>query len=222
MSDDVVDYATWGESFFTSAVSLDRVLAGVDVLAGHPIDVGPVGIGPGRMIRIRATGSIGRADGERLGEDPVTFRVSVPVALEFAIVLGLETQRFAAEMSVPLVLTARARRDLAILLDVTPPTADEVAVRVEAQGVRASITKRVADVEGELRRFVSSYVARELDKPEVVAARVIDVSGAIDKALTALGAGTPRATELTSDLPTALEAEIREHETLFTDNTLLP
>lgn len=222
MSDDFVDYAAWGVAFFRSAVSAERVLAGINVLAGQPIDVGPIGVGPGRVVKIRATGAIGQAVGARVGEDPVSFRIELPVALEFAIDLGVDTQRFVADIDVPLVLTARARRDLAIVLDVTPPTAQQVVVRVQAQGVRASITKRAANVEGELQRFVASYVARELDKPYVVAARTIDVSGAIDKAITTLGPRAPQAEEMTSDLPTALEAEIREHETLFTDDTLTP
>lgn len=222
MSDDYVDYADWGVAFFRSAVSADRVLAGINVLAGQPIDVGPLGIGPGRVVKIRATGAIGQAVGVRASEDPVSFRIDLPVSLEFAIDLGVDTHRFLADISVPLVLTARARRDLAIVLDVAPPTAEQVVVRVRAQGVRASITKRAANVEGELKRFVASYVVRELDKPYVMAARVIDVSGAIDKAITTLGLRAPQAEEMTSDLPTALEAEIREHETLFTDDTLTP
>lgn len=217
MDDEVVDYATWGESFFRSAVSAERVLAGINVLAGQPIDVGPLGVGPGRVVKIRATGAIGTAEGVKVGEDPVSFRVRLPVTLDFAIDLGVDTHRFLADMTVPLVLTARARRDLAIVLDVEGPRPDEVEVRVKAQGVRASITKHAANVEGELRRFVASYVAREVDKPYVMAARVIDVSGAIDKAIATLGPRAPRAADMTSDLPTALKAEIREHEALFTD-----
>ena len=44
---DHIEYADWGERFFRSAVSAERVLAGINVLAGQQIDVGPMGVGPG-------------------------------------------------------------------------------------------------------------------------------------------------------------------------------
>lgn len=212
-----IGYAEWGVGFFTTAVTSERVLAGINVLAGQQIDVGPMGVGPGRIVKVRATGCIGTAVGERTGSDPVTFQVSLPVSLEFTIDLGMDKHRFTADMSVPLVLTARARQDLAIVLDVTPPTPQQVVVRLKAQGLRASITQHAANVEGELKRFVSKYVAREIDKPYVVKARIIDVSGAIDRAIATLGPKPPKAARVASDFDAALEAEIRQREALFTD-----
>jgi hypothetical protein len=103
--------------------------------------------------------------------------------------LGMDKHRFAADLVVPLALTARARRDLAIVLDVVPPRASQIDLRLRAHGLRASITQYAAGVEGELRRFVAGYVARELDKPYVLAARVIDVAGLIERAMGAGGGG---------------------------------
>jgi hypothetical protein len=155
-----------------------------------------------------------------VSDDPVSFRVQLPVSLEFAINLGVDTHRFVADIMVPLMLTARARADLAIVLDVDPPTAGQVVVRLKAKGLRASITQHAANVEGELKRFIAKYVGREIEKPYVKAARLIDVSGAIDTAVSSLGLRSPRAEEMTSDLPSALEAEIRLQEELFVDETL--
>lgn len=180
---DYVDYAAWGTAFFTSAVTTERVLAGVGVMAGRPIDVGPLGVGPGRLVKVRATGRIGEAAGVRTGDSPVTFDVTLPVALDLVIDLGVDKHRFAADITVPLALTARARRDLAIVLDVVPPRGSQLAVRLRAQGLRASVTQYAGGVEGELRRIVARYVARELDEPHVLAARVIDVAGLIDRAM---------------------------------------
>ena len=219
-ADDVISYADWGEGFFHRAVTAERVLSGINVLSGQVIDVGPMGVGPGRVVKVTAKGEIGRAVGERVSHDPVSFRVQLPVSLEFAINLGVDTHRFVADITVPLVLTARARADLAIVLDVDPPSSSEVVVRLKAQGLRASITQHAANVEGELKRFVAKYVSREIEKPYVRAACLIDVSGAIDKAMTTLGPRSPRAEEMTSDLPGALEAEIREQQQLFVDETL--
>jgi hypothetical protein len=104
------------------------------------------------------------------------------------------------------------------LSGVSPPRPSEVGCRLQAQGLRASITQYAANVEGELKRFVSKYVTRELEKPYVVAARTIDVSGAIDKAMSTLGPRPGQAEELRSDLSGALEAEIREQEQFFVDD----
>ncbi len=182
MSEELIDYGAWGERFFATAVTTERVLAGVNVLAGRPIDVGPMGVGPGRLVKVSAKGRIGHATGERSGGNPITFRIELPVDLEFFIDFGMDKQHFDAQVSVPLHIAARGRDDLAIVLDVTPPAPAEVVVRLTAQGVRASLTGRVANIDGELRRFIAKYVAREIDQPTVRAATVIDVAGAIDRA----------------------------------------
>lgn len=216
---ELIDYAAWGERFFAIAVTTERVLSGVNVLAGRPIDVGPFGVGPGRIAKVIATGSIGTATGERVGADPVSFHVNLPVELEFAVDLGMDKLRFDADIVVPLVITAHGRTDLAIQLDVAPPTPAQVVVRLNAQGLRASITSRAANVEGELRRFVAKYVARELDQPYVRAATVIDVAGAIDGAAAHLGPHeqSPIADELTDALPAAMEVELEHTAQLFLD-----
>ncbi|KRB72808.1 hypothetical protein ASE01_22495 [Nocardioides sp. Root190] len=220
MSEGHIDYAAWGERFFASAVTAERVLAGVNVLSGRPIDVGPIGVGPGRIAKVRATGQIGTATGQRVGGEPVTFHVDLPVALKFSIDLGMDKQNFDADITLPLVISAHARDDLAIELEVTPPQAAQVTVRLKAQGLRASLTSKAANVEGELRRFVAKYVARELTQPYVRAATLIDVGAAIERAAAGLGPreSSPIADELTDGLPAALEAEIEHTAQLFVED----
>ena len=215
MSDEI-SYAEWGVGFFTEVLTVDRVLAGISVLSGQPIDLGPLGVGPGRIAKLTANGHIGTAVGDRVSSSPVTFRVSLPVALSFMIDLGVDKHRFEAELTVPLVITARAHADLSIALDIEPPTTAEVVVRLRAQGLRASITQHAANVEGELKRFVSKYVARELDKPYVRSARIIDVSAAVDQAVRSLAPRRPDPERVVADFDEALEQEIRDvDEALF-------
>ncbi|MDQ6527480.1 hypothetical protein RB608_27955 [Nocardioides sp. LHD-245] len=220
MSDELIDYAAWGERFFATAVTAERVLSGVNVLAGRPIDVGPLGVGPGRIAKVTATGTIGTATGERTGADPVTFHVDLPVTLRFSIDLGMDKQNFDADITVPLTITAHGRADLAIALDVTPPRSAQVVVRLKARGLRASLTSKAANVEGELRRFVAKYVAKELEKPYVRQATVIDVGAAVEKAAAGLGPreASPMAAELTDALPAAMEAEIEHTAQLFLED----
>lgn len=206
-----VSYADFGREFFATAVTTERLLGAVDVLAGQPIEFGPTGVGPGRLVKVIARGSIGAATGKRLAGDDVSYRVTLPVALEFEVDLGLETHRFKAELKVPLVLTARAVAGLQVYLDVTPPTGRDVQVKLQAQGLRASVLQRVAGVEGEVRRFVAKYVARELDKPHIRDARLVDVAGAIDAAWASLQPSQPARTQtehrVDEDLEEAIEAE---------------
>ena len=188
MSDaDVIEYAAWGELFFERAVTVERVLAGVNVIADQPIEVGPLGVGPGRLAKVHARGRIGTATGQRVGALPLRFAISVPVTLQFVLDLGMDKQRFDADISVPLLLTAHGRDDLAIELEVTPPRTEEVVVRLKAQGLRASLTQAAAGIDAELRRFVARYVTKEVQKPHITAARVIDVASAIAKAADGLG-----------------------------------
>ena len=124
-------------------------------------------------------------------------------------------------ITVPLVITAHGRADLAIALEVTPPEANQVVVRLKAQGLRASLMNKAANVEGELRRFIAKYVAKELEKPYVRDATVINVGAAIEKAAAGLGPReeSPMADELTDDLPAAMEAELEHTAQLFIDSS---
>ena len=119
-----------------------------------------------------------------------------------------------AELLVPLTLTARALEGVRIFITIDPPKPSDIVVKVTAEGIRASIMQRVANVEGELRRFVAKYVARETGKPHIEDARLIDVSTAIDRAW---GSIAPKKSEtrVTDDFNEALEAEIRENEETF-------
>jgi hypothetical protein len=217
---EIVSYQQWGADFFAEAVSGERILGAVDNIAGQPIDFGPIGVGPGKLAKVRAYGEIGAASAHRLDGSEITYRVELPVALTFELNLQVETHTFHAELLVPLTLTARAVEGVRVFIAVDPPHHSEVVVQVRAEGIRASIMQRVANIEGELRRFVARYVAREVSKPHIEAARVIDVAAAIDRAWAHLAPEpTQRAIRgaITDDLNEALEAEIRENEDTYLD-----
>lgn len=191
MSDELIDYRDWGVAFFHGAVTTERALRGVNVLSGRVIDVGPMGVGPGRLVKVTAKGQIGTATGQRVGDDPVSFQVDLPVPIEFVIDLGVDKHRFNADIGVPLAIAARARADLAIVLEITPPTPAQVQVQLQAQGLRAQVVQLAAGVEGELKRFIAKYVRRELSKPYVQEATTIDVAAAIERASRGLGPKDP-------------------------------
>jgi hypothetical protein len=173
-------YAEFGEAFFARAVTRDRVLGGIDGLAGQPIEFGPMQVGPGGIARVSANGLVGHAEARDVPGDEIAFHVELPIELDLALNLQVDTHRFHAELMVPLEIVAHATRDLKIVVDVTPPQAGDIGLDLKAAGIRATILQRAAGIEAELRRFVASYVAREVEKPRVAASRVVDVGAAID------------------------------------------
>ena len=212
--DEFISYQQWGADFFAEAVSGERILGAVNNIAGQPIDFGPIGVGPGKIAQVRAYGAIGSATAERLDAPEITYRVELPVDLTFELNLQVETHTFHAELLVPLTLTARAVDGVRVFIEVTPPRSADVQVRVQAEGIRASIMQRVANIEGELRRFVARYVAREVSKPHIEAARLIDVAGAIDRAWAHISP-EPTKRAVTDDLNEALESEILQNEDTY-------
>ena len=211
---DYVSYQQWGKDFFAEAVSEERILGAVNNVAGQPIDFGPIGVGPGRLAKVRAFGAIGSATATPLDGHQISYRVDLPVDLTFEVDLQVEKHTYHAELLVPLVLTARAASGLRVLIAVEPPRPADVEVRVRAEGIRASIVQRVANIEGELRRFVAKYVAREVTKPHIEEARLVDVAAAIDRAW-AMISPEPGRRAVAEDFNAALESEIRQNEDTF-------
>ena len=182
-------YEEFGALFFRAAVTPERIVGAVDGIAGQPIDFGPMGVGPGRIAQVTAKGQIGEARATELPGVPISYQLVVPVDLDFTINLQVEKQRFHAAVEVPLIVTAHATTDLRIVVDVTPPNPDELKLDLEADGLRAGLLGRIANVDGELRRFVAKYVSRELEKPHIAATRNIDVGVSIDVAWAGLAPG---------------------------------
>jgi hypothetical protein len=206
-------YEEFGRRFFALAVTEERILAGVNTLAGQPIDVGPLGVGPGKLAKVTAKGQIGAATARPIAGDAIAYRVTLPVTLTFEVHLQLDRHRFHAELEVPLILTALAMEELKIFIDVAPPLPNQVRVNLRAEGIRASLLNRVVGVDTELQRFVAKYVKRELAKPAVLAARTIDVLAAVEGAWTSV-VPQPSAEPgtIAGDLSGALEQEIQQSD----------
>lgn len=177
-----ISYQDWGSDFFRTAVTSDRILAAVRQLAGRPIEFGPLGVGPGRLAQVTAQGQVGEPACEPLEGDLVTFRILIPAAVEFDLDLQLNKQHFSVDLVIPIVITARGLPGLKIYIEAHPPGPRDLEVSVRAHGLRATVVSIAADIEGEFRKFVAKYVAREIEKPEIAGARTIDVAGRIDGA----------------------------------------
>lgn len=200
-----ISYDEFGRRFFALAITEERVLAGVNTMAGRPIDVGPIGVGPGKLAKVTAKGHIGEATARPIPGESVSYRVVLPVHIAFTVHLQLDTHRFIADLEVPIILTALAAAELRIYIDAAAPLPNQVKVHLKAEGLRASLMSKVVPIEGELQRFVAKYVKKELAKPEIMKARTIDVLARVDSAWSPEPSKEPT---MIADLGPALEAEI--------------
>ena len=178
-SDEFCSYEEFGRGFFEAAVTEDRILAGVAGLTGGTFEFGPLAAGPAKIAKVSASGTIGQPQTERISDSPPQFRLDIPVDLQITIRLPLDEHHFQADVSVRLTLMPRPAPPVRVFIDVAPPTKDDVEVAIHAQTMRASLLQTVGGIEGELRRFVAKYVAREIEKPHIRAARDIDVAARI-------------------------------------------
>ncbi len=186
MSDGTIGYEQWALDFFTEAINEERVLDAVRIIAGQQIEFGPVGAGPGGIATVKAYGEVKQPSATRIPGQHVAYRVLLPIELIIEVALSVE-QRFEAELLVPLTLRAVPRSGVRIFIEAEPPRTEDMRVELRAQGMRSSVLQRVADVEGELRGFVAGYVIELLDKPHVLATRMIDVCGAMDGVWAVIG-----------------------------------
>ncbi|WP_375491525.1 hypothetical protein [uncultured Jatrophihabitans sp.] len=179
-----ISYADFGENFFRAAVSEQRIGNAVAKIAGQPIDVGPLSIGPLGLglVKVRAEGSVGEPALSPRDGELVAFDLVVPAQLAMLVEIGIDRHHFDATITIRLVLTARAAAPLRVVIDVEPPTKNDVDVDVKAGGLRSSVLQIVAGVDGELRRLVAKHVGRELDKPNMQQLRIIDVAEMLERA----------------------------------------
>ncbi len=179
---DFCTYGDFGLAFFQRAVTAERIQDGASGLVGQPIEFGPIGAGPGRIATVSATGEVGTPTVTSFSTaEPLRFLLRVPVDLRLSVSLPATVNRFRADMMIELTLIARAAEPLRVVIDIEPPTRDDITVDLRAAGVRATMLQMVAGIEGEIRRFVARYVAKEIGKPAIAKARDIDLGAIIDR-----------------------------------------
>ena len=174
-------YESFGRDFFETAVTKERIQSALGGLTGNAIDFGPRNAGPAGLARIKAKGEIREPSVSPDEAELIRFAVVIPIYLELTVRLAAHDHRFRANLRARLKLTARAKRPLHVFIDIPAPTEKDVEVDIEAQGLRASVLDVVADVDGELRRFVARYIAKEIEKPSIRAMRDIDVRKALER-----------------------------------------
>ncbi|MGW0178487.1 hypothetical protein [Nocardia sp. NPDC003345] len=189
---DWIDYAEFGRRFFPRIVTRERVGEFAAQLAGRQIQIGPMRTGPRAAAEVTVRGAVAEPRiSDRPADDPagdppgdsdialVRFDLVVPVSLDITVNV-LKDNHYRAEVEIPLVLTAHAADPLLIVVEVDPPSRDDVRLEYAAQGVRAATLGVLAGIKKQIVAQVVRVVRAELADP---AGRTVDVAARIDRLL---------------------------------------
>jgi hypothetical protein len=176
-----LSYERWGRNFFELAVTEERVAAAFGEIAGDELVMGPMAQGPGRLARVTARVKIQQPKASRHLGDTITFAIRIPLIIDLLVDLRLDKQRFTVDGEISLRATARAAAPLLLILDVAKPRPTDISVHVESNSLRGEIVRIIGGVDAEIRRFIAAHVAEQIDAPESMQAKVIDVAEMIDQ-----------------------------------------
>jgi hypothetical protein len=173
---DYISYGEWGRRFFELAVTPDRVAAAFsDNLAGREFSMDPIAQGPGGIAKVSAKVKIQQPRVTRTLGDLITFVIHIPLSIDLLLDLRLDKQRFVVAGDIALRATARAAEPLLLMVEIAKPRPSDITVNVSSTSIRGEVLRILAGVDGEIRRFIASYVADEVGAPEAQAAQVINV-----------------------------------------------
>jgi hypothetical protein len=179
-----VSYEDFGRRFFDIAVTEERVGDAIAAIAGDEFELGPMGQGPGKIAKVTAKVRIQEPRVTRSNGELITFAIRIPLEIDMVIDLRIDKPKFMVFGEIELSATARAAEPLLLILDVQKPRPSDIAIHVTSKSLRAELLRVVAGVDAEVRRFIAAHVAGEIDSPESVKAKVIDVAERLDAAWT--------------------------------------
>ncbi|MFF2556054.1 hypothetical protein ACFVUS_33940 [Nocardia sp. NPDC058058] len=202
-----IGYGEFGHRFFERIVTVDRVREVVESMAGKPIEVGPIRTGPGNKAQVAVQGTVRlprivesthqpappapepviaelpKVEHHPMPEadtpdksDLVTFDLTIPVSLDITVDV-LQSNRYSAEVQVPVALTARAADPLLIIIDAAPPGPEDIELELKAQGLRAATLGKLAGIRKQVAAQVASVVRAEVAD---ASRRTIDVGARLD------------------------------------------
>ena len=179
-----VSYEEFGRRFYEIAVTEKRVGDAIAAIAGDEFEMGPMGQGPGKIAKVTAKVRIQEPRVTRSNGELITFAIHIPLEIDMVIDLRIDKPKFMVFGEIALSATARAAEPLLLILDVQKPRPSDIAIHVTSKSLRAELLRIVAGVDAEIRRFISAHVAGEIDSPESVKAKVIDVAERLDETWT--------------------------------------
>lgn len=178
-----ISYAEFGEMYVRRILHKDRVLEMVNAILGEQIALGPIGAGPGRSFaRVSIVGTFRQTKGEEVPGDVLTYKVYLPISVEFDVDMKVDSHRYHADVVVPLTLAIHTEAPVRVRIDITVPSEDEIALTLNTPTRRGTVLQKLAGLEAELRRFLLKVVRTELAKPYVQRATHLDMEELVNGA----------------------------------------
>ena len=171
-----LSYEEFGRRFYEIAVTEERVGGAIAAIAGDEFEMGPMGQGPGKIAKVTAKVRIQEPRVTRSNGELITFAIQIPLEIDMVIDLRIDKPKFMVFGEISLSATARAAEPLLLILDVQKPRPSDIAIHVTSKSLRGELLRILAGVDAEVRRFIAAHVAGEIDSPESVKAKVIDVA----------------------------------------------
>lgn len=180
-------YERFGVNWVRRVLHLDRILATVDQVLGDQIALGPIGAGPGRAFAsISFVGTFHPTTGHEIPAELLTYAINLPISVVFDLDLPMDRLTFNGEVVIPLVLVVHTEEPLRLRLELRTPTEEQIQLQLHTDTRRGSVIRKVAGIDGELRRFVLKVIDTELNKTYVRKATNLDMEVLIAEAWPAL------------------------------------
>ncbi|MCX6398820.1 MAG: hypothetical protein NTX33_02675 [Propionibacteriales bacterium] len=180
-------YERFGVNWVRRVLHLDRILATVDQVLGDQIALGPIGAGPGRAFAsISFVGTFHPTTGHEVPAELLTYAINLPISVVFDLDLPMDRLTFNGEVVIPLVLVVHTEEPLKLRLELRTPTEEQIQLQLHTDTRRGSMIRKIAGIDGELRRFVLKVIDTELNKTYVQKATNLDMEVLIAEAWPAL------------------------------------
>jgi hypothetical protein len=183
---DYMTYEEFGRKFFEIAVTEERVGDAIAAIAGDEFEMGPMGQGPGKIAKVTAKVKVRQPRVTRHVGEMITFAIRIPLEIDMVVDLRIDKPRFMVFGEIALRASALAAEPLLLILDVKKPRPSDIAIHVTSKSLRAEVLRIVAGVDAEIKRFIAAHVAGEIDSPESLKAKIIDVADRLDAAWTGI------------------------------------
>lgn len=187
MVDGPAEYQRFGVQWIRRVLTLERILDTVDQVLGDQLALGPIGAGPGRAFAsISFVGTYQPTSGHEIPAELLTYAVNLPISVVFDLELPMDRLTFDGEVVIPLVLVVHTEEPLRLRLELRTPAEEQIQLQLHTDTRRGAVIRKVAGMDGELRRFVLKVIDTELKKSYVQRATYLDMEELIAQAWPAL------------------------------------
>jgi hypothetical protein len=176
----------FGEAFLAHVVTTERIRASLERAAGKPFEVPalrPIALAP---IVVRGAGRVTAVQVDRAGTRG-DYGAEIRVTTELVIAIAGIEHRYAGEIAVRLHLHVMFLEPLTLFVEIDRPKRGDIDVQLTGDTNRAELLKVLGNIRAEVGREVARIVNRQVDSERGLAARRIDIAGAVDAAWASLG-----------------------------------